>query len=181
MYSIAEKRAKEKFTEFLRDGSYRVTPERFEVLAAVLRTDDHFDAETLYLALRASASKVSRATVYKTLALLHECGLVSRHMFSPGEFAQYEKTIDRPMHDHMVCTRCNRIIEFDNRSVVYLQKQLAHLHDFESHYHTLQIFGTCGDCRRARQNGSRPHRNGNGSASGIAPKNGSSLKVTSDN
>ena len=167
MYSIAEKRAKERFTEFLRDGSYRITPERFEVLAAVLRTDDHFDAETLYLALRESGSKVSRATVYKTLSLLHGCGLVSRHMFTPGEFAQYEKTIDRPMHDHMVCTRCNRIIEFDNRAVAYLQKQLAHLHDFESTYHTLQIFGTCSDCRRAR--------------AAAPPKNGSVLKVPSAN
>lgn len=172
MYSIAEKRAKEKFTEFLRDGSYRITPERFDVLAAVLRTDDHFDAETLYLSLRASGSKVSRATVYKTLSLLHGCGLVSRHMFSPGEYAQYEKTIDRPMHDHMVCTRCNTILEFDNRSVVYLQKQLAHLHDFESSYHTLQIFGICGDCRRARQNG--------GSKTN-SDRNGSSLKVPSAN
>jgi Fur family ferric uptake transcriptional regulator len=169
MYSTAEKRAKERFTEFLRDGSYRITPERFEVLAAVLRTDDHFDAEALYLSLRETGSKVSRATVYKTLSLLHECGLVSRHMFSPGEFAQYEKTIDRPMHDHMVCTRCNRIIEFDNRSVVYLQKQLAHLYDFESSYHTLQIFGVCGDCRRGHRNGpARPHRNG------------TSVKVTSE-
>ncbi len=151
MYQTAEKRAKEHFTEFLRDGNYRITQERFEVLAAVLRYDEHFDADSLYLRLRESGSKVSRATVYKTLALLHECGLVSRYMFSPGEFAQYEKTIDRPRHDHMVCTKCGKIIEFPNGSVIHLQRQLCRLHDFEPSYHTLQIFGVCSDCRRERR------------------------------
>lgn len=159
MYPTAEKRAKEHFTEFLRDGNYRITQERFEVLAAVLKYDEHFDADSLYLRLRESGSKVSRATVYKTLALLHECGLVSRFMFSPGEFAQYEKTIDRPRHDHMVCTKCGRIIEFPNGSVIHLQRQICRLHDFEPSYHTLQIFGICADCRRGRR---ETTRNGNG-------------------
>jgi Fur family ferric uptake transcriptional regulator len=153
MLTIAEKRAKERFTEFLRDGNYRITSERFEVLAQVLKYDEHFDADSLYLQLRAEGSKVSRATVYKTLSLLHECGLVSRYMFSPGEFAQYEKTIDRPCHDHMVCTKCGRIIEFPNGSVRYLQKQICDHHDFEGIYHTLQIFGVCSDCRRGRRTG----------------------------
>jgi Fur family ferric uptake transcriptional regulator len=153
MYSIAEKRAKEQFTEFLREGNYRITAERFEVLASVLKYDEHFDADSLFLRMRAEGGKVSRATVYKTLALLHECGLVSRYLFAPGDFAQYEKTIDRPRHDHMVCTKCNKIIEFPNGSVRYLQKQICDLHDFEGHYHTLQIFGVCSDCRKGRRNG----------------------------
>ena len=92
MFSIAEKRAKEQFTEFLREGNYRITGERFEVLASVLKYDEHFDADSLYLRMRAEGAKVSRATVYKTLALLHECGLVSRFLFAPGDVAQYEKT-----------------------------------------------------------------------------------------
>lgn len=153
----AEKRAREQFTEFLREGNYRITSERFEVLVHVLRTDHHFDADSLYLQLRADGSKVSRATVYKTLALLHQCGLVSRYMFAPGDFAQYEKTIERPCHDHMVCTKCGKIIEFPNGSVRYLQKQICDLHDFEGSYHTLQIFGTCSDCRRGRRNGAQTH------------------------
>ncbi|MBS1911702.1 MAG: transcriptional repressor [Bacteroidetes bacterium] len=153
MVSTAEKRAKEQFTEFLREGNYRITSERFEVLAQVLKTEGHFDADTLYLQLRADGSKVSRATVYKTLTLLHQCGLVSRYMFSPGDFAQYEKTIDRPCHDHMVCMKCGRILEFPNGSVRYLQKQICDLHDFEGVYHTLQIFGVCSDCRRGKRNG----------------------------
>src|ERR1700720_232344 len=98
------------FQKFLKDGEYRVTPERFEVLDAVMKWDDHFDADNLFIWLKNNGSKVSRATVYKTLNLLHECGLVSRYRFSQGH-AQYEKTTDRPHHDHMVCTKCGKIVE----------------------------------------------------------------------
>src|SRR5690348_638833 len=95
----------EHFRRFLQEGQYRITPERFDVLDAVLAWNDHFDADNLFIYLKNNGSKVSRATVYKTLALLHECGLVSRYRFSQGH-AQYEKTTDRPHHDHMVCTKC---------------------------------------------------------------------------
>lgn len=139
--------------EFLRRENNRVTPERFEILSAVLEFDEHFDAETLYIKLRSHGSKVSRATVYKTLSLLHDCGLVARYMFSPGEYAQYEKTIDREPHDHMVCTRCGSILEFPNASVLYLQRQLCRLHGFEPTHHSFQIFGTCEACRRAEASG----------------------------
>ncbi len=152
--SIAEKRAREQFTEFLREGNYRITAERFEVLSCVMRHDQHFDAEGLYLRLRTEGSKVSRATVYKTLSLLHECGLVSRFLFAPGNVAQYEKTIDRPRHDHMVCSKCGEIIEFPNGAVRYLVKQICQHHDFEEAYHTLQIFGICSDCRRTARRSS---------------------------
>lgn len=151
IHSIAEKRAKERFTEFLRDGNYRITSERFEVLSAVLKYDEHFDADSLFLRLRSDGSKVSRATVYKTLTLLHECGLVSRYMFSPGEFAQYEKTVDRPRHDHMVCTKCGKILEFANPTLQGIQRQICEQYDFDSVYHTFQIFGVCSDCRRGRR------------------------------
>lgn len=173
MIATAEKRAREQFTEFLRDGNYRITSERFEVLAQVLKIDDHFDADSLYLQLRGEGSKVSRATVYKTLTLLHQCGLVSRYMFSPGEFAQYEKTVDRPCHDHMVCTKCGRIIEFPNGSVRYLQKQICDLHDFQGTYHTLQIFGICSDCRRSK-------RNGTGGANGTSNGAGNGAAVSTN-
>src|ERR1043166_1868913 len=87
----------EIFRKFLKEGEYRITPERFEVLDAVMKWDDHFDADNLFIYLKNNGSKVSRATVYKTLNLLHECGLVSRYRFSQGH-AQYETTTDRPNH-----------------------------------------------------------------------------------
>jgi Fur family transcriptional regulator, ferric uptake regulator len=135
----------DQFRKFLHDGQYRITPERFEVLDAVLAWDDHFDADNLFIDLKNNGSKVSRATVYKTLNLLHECGLVSRYRFSQGH-AQYEKTTDRPHHDHMVCTRCGKIIEFENSRVVRLQDDACAVYGFKPTYHSFQIFGACLDC-----------------------------------
>jgi len=138
----------DQFRKFLQDGQYRITPERFEVLDAVLAWDDHFDADNLFIHLKSNGSKVSRATVYKTLNLLHECGLVSRYRFSQGH-AQYEKTTDRPHHDHMVCTRCGKIIEFENSRVVRLQDDACAVYGFKPTYHSFQIFGVCLECSSA--------------------------------
>ena len=135
----------ERFRKFLQDGQYRITPERFEVLDAVLAWDDHFDADNLFIYLKSKGSKVSRATVYKTLNLLHECGLVSRYRFSLGH-AQYEKTTGRPSHDHMVCTKCGKIIEFENSEVERVQSDSAAQYGFTPQYHSLQIFGICAEC-----------------------------------
>ena len=141
------------FRKFLLDGQYRITAERFEVLDAVLAWNDHFDADNLFIYLKNNGSKVSRATVYKTLNLLHECGLVSRYRFSQGH-AQYEKTTDRPHHDHMVCTRCGTIIEFENSRVERLQDDACAQYGFVPIYHSFQIFGVCLDCR---SNGTTKH------------------------
>jgi Fur family ferric uptake transcriptional regulator len=136
----------EHFRKFLQEGQYRITPERFDVLDAVLAWNDHFDADNLFIYLKNNGSKVSRATVYKTLALLHECGLVSRYRFSQGH-AQYEKTTDRPHHDHMVCTKCGKIVEFENARVERLQDDACAQYGFSPMYHSFQIFGLCLECR----------------------------------
>ena len=152
-----EKDPHEIFTKFLREGDYRITPERFEVLDAVMKWDDHFDADNLFIYLKNKNSKVSRATVYKTLNLLHECGLVSRYRFSQGH-AQYEKTLNRPDHDHLICTTCGKIIEFDNQKVVQLQNDICTSYGFKPLYHSFQVFSQCldgalniADCEYASQ------------------------------
>ncbi|HEY3876323.1 MAG TPA: transcriptional repressor [Candidatus Kapabacteria bacterium] len=142
----AASRPHEHFRKFLQEGQYRITPERFDVLDAVLAWNDHFDADNLFIYLKNNGSKVSRATVYKTLALLHECGLVSRYRFSQGH-AQYEKTTDRPHHDHMVCTKCGKIVEFENSRVERLQDDACAQYGFSPMYHSFQIFGLCLECR----------------------------------
>ncbi len=147
----APSRPHEHFRKFLQEGQYRITPERFDVLDAVLAWNDHFDADNLFIYLKNNGSKVSRATVYKTLSLLHECGLVSRYRFSQGH-AQYEKTTDRPHHDHMVCTKCGKIVEFENARVERLQDDACAQFGFTPMYHSFQIFGVCLECRTVGTN-----------------------------
>jgi Fur family transcriptional regulator, ferric uptake regulator len=78
---VKNKQAEEIFRSFLKAGKNRITPERFEVLEAALEYDGHFNADDLYILMKNSNSRISRATVYKTLELLAQCELLSKRNF----------------------------------------------------------------------------------------------------
>ncbi len=143
---MTEQGVHDQFVKFLRTKGQRVTPERLAVLERVLAWEGHFEADSLYLHLKTEGSKVSRATVYNTLGLLHECGIVSRYRFSQG-YSQYERTAGRPHHDHMICTGCGHIIEFENKRVMKMQDELCRGEKFKPAYHSFQIFGLCSSCQ----------------------------------
>ncbi len=142
---MADADIKQSFLKFLRARGHRVTGERLEVLDRVLTSDGHFEADSLYLKMKTEGSTVSRATVYNTLGLLHESGIVSRNRFSQG-YSQYEKIAGRPHHDHMICTRCGAIYEFESPRIRRLQDEVCRGFEFRPTYHSFQIFGLCKDC-----------------------------------
>ncbi|MEK7819443.1 MAG: Fur family transcriptional regulator [Bacteroidota bacterium] len=143
---MIEELAKENFKKYLKSNDYRVTPERFEVLEAILQKDGHFDADELFLKMKTNESKVSRATVYNTLDLLQECGIISRYRFGENH-SRYEKAIGRPHHDHLICLECGDIIEFVNQKLLKIQKDVCKENNFKSTNSTLQIFGKCNKCQ----------------------------------
>jgi Fur family ferric uptake transcriptional regulator len=136
-----------RFREFLATRGLRMTRERVVILDAILAARDHFDAEKLYLDLRARRSLVSRATVYRTLDLLVQCGLVDRERFASDTFS-YEPMHGRAHHDHMVCTDCGHVIEFMSPEIERLQAEACAEHDFAAATHRLTIFGRCARCAR---------------------------------
>ena len=91
-------------------GNRRATSERYAILDEVMRTQGHFDAEGLYYRLITNGVKVSRATVYNTLELLQNCGLVSKYRFTENS-SRYEKAFGRPHHHHLICLECGDIFE----------------------------------------------------------------------
>ncbi len=139
--------AKETFQKFLKRGNYRITPERFEVLKAVLNTGGHFDVDQLYLKLKSVGSKVSRATVYKTLDLLLQSGLISKYRFGENH-SRFEKAFGRPHHDHLICLECGEIIEFVSDRLATLQAEICKKKNFKAQSSTLQIFGICSKCQK---------------------------------
>ena len=135
-------------TKYLKaHGKLRATPERFAVLNAVLQSQGHFDAENLYYRMLTKGSKVSRATVYNTLDLLQECGLVSKYRFAENT-SRYEKAFGRPHHHHMICLACGDIIEFVSDRLEKIQNEMCAEKDFDAQSSTVQIFGTCSSCRK---------------------------------
>lgn len=137
--------AEDRFRRHLRDRNLKYTPQRQTVLHEVLSTHEHFEAEQLLVALRQAGRRIAKATIYRTLPLLVECGIVKQVQFGDN-LARYEHTFDTDPHDHMVCGRCRRIIEFDNAEVARLRDDIAQRHGFHAHAHRLQITGLCAEC-----------------------------------
>ncbi len=140
--------AENLFCEFLRDRSLKYTGERMMILQAVMRTDEHFEAEQLLLTMRQQSRRVGKATIYRTLKLLVECGIVKEVHFSNKQ-VHYEHTYGQDPHDHLVCRRCGRIIEFDAREVVRLRTLIAAEHRFHALSHRFQVLGLCEACVKA--------------------------------
>ena len=135
-------------TKYLKaNGKLRSTPERFAVLDAVLQSQGHFDAEGLYYLMITSGIKVSKATVYNTLDLLQECGLVSKYRFADNT-SRYEKAFGRPHHHHLICLDCGDIIEFVNERLERIQDEVCGEKSFDPQSSSLQIFGTCSKCKK---------------------------------
>ncbi len=139
--------AKDTFEKFLKQKNFRITAERFEVLEAVMKTGGHFDVDRLYLNLKSVGSKVSRATVYNTLDLLLQCGLISKYRFGENH-SRFEKAFGRPHHDHLICLECGDIIEFVSDRLARLQVEVCKKNRFNAQSSTLQIFCICSKCQK---------------------------------
>jgi Fur family ferric uptake transcriptional regulator len=135
-----------RFRDYLRDRNLRLTPERRAVLDVILSREGHFDAEELLRFLRRRSRPVSRATLYRTLEHLTAAGLVKMHRFGRGH-ALYEHVYGRKHHDHMVCDRCQEVIEFVNDEIERLQDEVCRLYRFRATNHVMQIFGICETCQ----------------------------------
>jgi len=136
----------ERIMRYLRGRGLRSTDARRKIVEVVLDTDDHFTAEDLLDRIRDRGYRVSRASVYRTLSLLCEGGFVESREFQRGQL-MYERMFGQEHHDHLICTQCNRIVEFENDDIERLQEEVATAHGFRLESHSLRLFGLCPDCR----------------------------------
>jgi len=145
--------ATEQVRDFLRHKSLQCTRQREHILHEVLASEGHFDADDLCERLRRRHLRVSRATVYRTLPLLEEGGLI-RQVFRVGGRVQYE--LRAPHHDHMLCIRCGKTIEFKDERIEDLQRDVCDRHGFKPIEHRMGIRGICRACRRRTGRGGEP-------------------------
>lgn len=133
---------REKFRIYLTEHQMRKTPERFALLDKAMTLPGHFGVEVLYDAMESSGYHVSRATVYSTLELLVDCGLLNRHLFGARKTC-YEVALGS--HFHLICSACGKIREIEEDRVA---EQLLEMkfEGFNPTYCSTMIYGLCADC-----------------------------------
>src|SRR5882757_1528534 len=125
MSDVPKTAAKEKFMHFLAHKNLRITSQRQAIVDTVFGTDRHFTAEQLLEWSRQKDKSVSRATVYRTLPLLTESGLV-REMDFGKDYKFYDPNYaDHPHHNHIICQDCDKIVEFESEKIERLETEIS--------------------------------------------------------
>lgn len=117
------------------------------VLDCFLSSDSHLSTEELYMKVRAKNSSIGYATVYRTLKLFAESGIAREIHFGDGQ-TRYEHVAEGEHHDHLVCTRCGSVQEFENEAIEKLQQEVADQFGFLVETHKMELYGICSKCRK---------------------------------
>ena len=140
--------AKQKFMQFLEGKNLRITSQRQAIVDTVFGTDQHFTAEQLLDWSRQKDKSVSRATVYRTLPLLTESGLV-REMDFGKDYKFYDPNYaEHPHHSHIICQDCEKIVEFESEKIERLETEISQKLGFSVKSQRLQITGSCEELKK---------------------------------
>lgn len=138
---------KKMFNDYALSKGLRSTRQRDIILDVFLSTHQHVSVEELYLKIKPSNPGIGYATVYRTLKLFAEAGLAREILLHDGQ-TRYEHVVAGEHHDHLVCTGCNAIIEFEDETIEKLQKEIAARHGFLIKSHKMEMYGLCAKCRQ---------------------------------
>lgn len=133
------------FERYLKRNGYNWTAERKAVAGMVFSLHEHFTAEDLTTLLKSSEKPVSRASVYRTLNLLVESGLVRRFELA-GQTTCYEHVFGHEHHDHLICMQCGRVTPLEDPYLEQAQQEACSKLGFRPQGHYLEIYGVCSTC-----------------------------------
>jgi Fur family ferric uptake transcriptional regulator len=134
-----------RFTELLRARGYRLTAARRHIVRALVDCGGHVTADDLTEAVRTSEPGIGRMTIYRTLDLLHELGLIQPVYQGTG--AAHYVLMHQGHHHHFVCSACERVVEIDDCALQEIGAILGERYGFEVQGHLLELYGLCAHCR----------------------------------
>jgi Fur family ferric uptake transcriptional regulator len=151
-----EAAVRDRIYEFLLESGLRRTVQRDAIIEAAFSHTDHYTAEELLVRARGIEPSVSRATVYRTLPLLVESGLLKELDLGKDQMLYDPNYIDHPRHSHLICIDCNRIVEFEDRNIDTLENCITKRLGFSPAKKQTRIEATCDEFKRS---GACVHRN----------------------
>ena len=149
-------RSRDLLHERLREHGLKLTHQR-ELIAQLFLNQDHITVEDLYHEVAKKDPSIGIITVYRTLKLLCQWELAQERHFGKGKTI-YDNVAWKAHHDHLICTKCGKIIEFENFQIEQFQEQVAREHDFRITFHKLELYGLCKACDAVRSDKGRQAR-----------------------
>jgi Fur family transcriptional regulator, ferric uptake regulator len=136
----------ERLSRFMIEHGLKSTRQRDLIVDTFFNLDGHLSVEDVWTKVRSEDARVSVATVYRTMKLLATSGLAHARNFGDGQ-TRYEAAHGRGHHDHLICTSCQKIIEFENDQIERLQDAVAKRHGFAVGSHKMELYGVCRECQ----------------------------------
>jgi Fur family transcriptional regulator, ferric uptake regulator len=139
--------ARERLASWIASRGLKATRQRDLIVDTFFSQSGHLSIDELLEKVTARDRSIGAATVYRTMKILADAGLASARHFEGGQ-TRYEAALDRHHHDHLICTSCQNIFEFENERIEELQDRVAAEHGFAVTHHKLELYGLCKDCRQ---------------------------------
>jgi Fur family transcriptional regulator, ferric uptake regulator len=146
MERIYHAREARQFEDYLKRKGLKLTPERRALFDEIFARHQHFEADDLLFRLKTKNKKISRATIYRTLELMVDSGVVGRVRIGETGY-RYERMRAGDHHDHLICTQCGRVVEFREPRIESLQDDICERYGFVLISHSHQLHGICRRCR----------------------------------
>jgi len=146
--------ARERLASWIASRGLKATRQRDLIVDTFFSQTGHLSVDELVEKAKQRDPSIGAATVYRTMKILADAGLASARHFEGGQ-TRYEAALDRHHHDHLICTSCGNIVEFENERIEELQDRVAEEHGFTVMHHKLELYGLCAECKQRQ---STPNR-----------------------
>lgn len=143
--AASQERLQRQLASYMEKQGLRSTTQRKLVSDVFFAQQGHLSIDDVLALVRKQDDRVGYATVYRTMRLLVECGLATERHFG-GSTTRFEVSEQDEHHDHLICTSCRRIVEFENDAIEDLQEKVAARHGFRLVSHKLELYGVCPEC-----------------------------------
>jgi Fur family ferric uptake transcriptional regulator len=150
IHSPDAERLRRDLNAYMLKRGLRSTEQRRLIIDTFFHIGEHITIDSLLKQVRSVDSRVGYATVYRTMKLLTESGVVQEHKFGDG-FTRYELSDDEHHHDHLICIECGKITEFEEPLIEELQDRVAGRYGFLVRQHKHELYGVCAECQKRAQ------------------------------